>query len=223
MPRSTRAEDRATFLHILHKIFDMDVGSPLALALDNCGIVTVADLSTMTPEMIALLDYPNALLSDNIDKRAGPTQELELMPLKLGYKSILEWFPTWAYALYLANECMPLSAVAWHSMTAADFDFYRTSLGTAKPIIRAPSLQTAPHTPPSQMRSCAHQCRLVPTALTTRAPQRIVLWLIVVPPLRHLPLQCSTMFHQSSRPSRPTSRPMRPPTWLHSAALNGTH
>ena len=130
MPRSTRAEDRATFLHILHKIFDMDVGSPLALALDNCGIVTVADLSTMTPEMIALLDYPNALLSDNIDKRTGPTQELELMPLKLGYKSILEWFPTWAYALYLANECMPLSAVAWYSMTAADFDFYRTSLGT---------------------------------------------------------------------------------------------
>ena len=120
----------------------MDVGSPLALALDNCGIVTVADLSTMTPEMIALLDYPNALLSDNIDKRAGPTQELELMPLKLGYKSILEWFPTWAYALYLANECMPLSAVAWHSMTAADFDFYRTSLGTAKPIIRAPSVQS---------------------------------------------------------------------------------
>ena len=101
MPHFTRADNGTTFLHILHEIFDLDVGHPLALALDDCGIATVTDLLTMTQETIASLKYPNALTSyGTVERAVRTTQELECMPLKLVHKSLLEWFTQWAYALY---------------------------------------------------------------------------------------------------------------------------
>ena len=123
MPHLTRAENRATFLHVLNEIFSIDVEHPIALALDACDVTKVIDLLSMPTEMIALLTYGR-----------------EVMPLQAEYKDILEWFTKWSYALYLANHSMPLSAVAWRSMTAADFDDYRTSLGTSTPIIHAAPL-----------------------------------------------------------------------------------
>ena len=141
MPRLTRAEKRATFLHVLHEIFDLDVGNPLALALDNCGIVTVTDLVTLTQEMIAALEYPNALQPYDPGESAG-TQEIALMPLTTRYKDMLEWFIQWANALFLVNDSVPLSAVEWQSMTTADFDSYRTSMGTYTPIIRASRMKS---------------------------------------------------------------------------------
>ena len=83
MPHLTRADNGTTFLHILHEIFDLDVGHPLALTLDDCGIATVTDLLTMTQEMIASLTYPNALQSYGPDECA---RELEFLPLQAGYE-----------------------------------------------------------------------------------------------------------------------------------------
>ena len=55
---------------------------------------------------------------------------------------MLEWFIQWANALFLVNDSVPLSAVEWQSMTTADFDSYRTSMGTYTPIIRASRMKS---------------------------------------------------------------------------------
>ena len=167
MPHFTRADNGTTFLHILHEIFDLDVGHPLALALDDCGIATVKDLLTMTQETIASLKYPTALTSyGTVERAVRTTQELECMPLKLAHKNLLEWFTQWAYALYRANNSVPLSDVAWHSMTAEDFEHYCASQGTYTPIIRAsPCITMSPTT--SQAAHPLVDC--CPFPMTSRA------------------------------------------------------
>ena len=83
MPHLTRAENRATFLHVLNKIFSMDVDHLLTLVLDACAVTKVIDLLSLTTEMIASLTYPNARQSYGPDECA---RELEFLPLQAGYE-----------------------------------------------------------------------------------------------------------------------------------------